>query len=259
MSATMQRQPRPTERQLRLPDSPTLLEEINLPPELASTFSGTTVTIQVFAEEKAMTRRIDIKDVVSDSPSLIDRDGAVWNDYRPVRVVFTDTKSSAWRIPRNWLDRGPEESGPGAPVPSEMVFAESISLPTEWDLSDINIPPITARRSVGYVQSVEVRIAPSGEQRVFWRDPDGHPWRIPHNWRRRRILLPNREVLVSQGVPEKVAAECAGTIVSVNYHPGSLCCLPDQYRFRDGFGRKWPVRIADCVVVGYGDGPEFHA
>jgi len=48
----------------------------------------------------------------------------------------------------------------------------------------------------------------------------------------------------------------SGKVVSVNYHPGSLCCLPDGYRFRDGHGGKWPVRAAECVLIGYGDREE---
>jgi hypothetical protein len=47
-----------------------------------------------------------------------------------------------------------------------------------------------------------------------------------------------------------MAEEFADRIVTVNYHPGSLRCLPDGYRVRDGQGGKWPVRADDCVVVG---------
>jgi hypothetical protein len=72
-------------------------------------------------------------------------------------------------------------------------------------------------------------------------------------------MLPSREVLASQGIPEDVAGDYAGMIVSVNYHPGSLCCLRDQYRFRDSDGNRWPVRISDCKLIGYGDQPEFRA
>ena len=38
----------------------------------------------------------------------------------------------------------------------------------------------------------------------------------------------------------------------VNYHPGSRCCLPEQYRFYDDAGRKYPVFIRDCILLGYG-------
>ena len=68
-----------------------------------------------------------------------------------------------------------------------------------------------------------------------------------------RVKLPKADVLVSQGMPDDVAKEYAGKIVSVNYHPGSLCCLPRHYRFRDAAGNRWPVRIRDCVLVGLGD------
>ena len=71
------------------------------------------------------------------------------------------------------------------------------------------------------------------------------------------MMLPDKNTLVAQGIPNDVAAECGSTIVSVNYHFGSLCCLPEHYRFRDGRGGKWPIRIEDCTVVGFGNGPKF--
>ena len=64
--------------------------------------------------------------------------------------------------------------------------------------------------------------------------------------------MPKYDVLVSQRIPLEVAEKFAETIVSVNYHPGSLCCRRDCYRFRDSHGNRWPVRIFDCSVVGYG-------
>ena len=64
------------------------------------------------------------------------------------------------------------------------------------------------------------------------------------------------EVLAAQDVPPEIAAKFSEQVVTVNYHPGSMCCLPRQYRFRDGEGGRWPVRVEDCVLVGYGDAEE---
>ena len=88
--------------------------------------------------------------------------------------------------------------------------------------------------------------------KVLWRDASGKAWRIPHDWRRRRIRLPAYDVLLENDVPPDVAEEFAGKAVSVNYPPGSLCCLPDGYRFRDGHGGRWPIRAIDCLLLGYG-------
>src|SRR5215813_2190004 len=208
---------------IRFPNSATLLEEVNLPPKVVRSVIGRTVTIKILPEEKAMSRRVDVKNIVpDDSPFLIDDDGACWVDYRPVRVRFADQGGRVWRVPRSWADRVPDgSSNLRLPVSNDLVLTETLNLPTEWDLTDINIPPITAHRSGGYVVSVEVRISRGGSVRVLWRDPDGKKWRIPHDWRRRRVMLPDRETLVSQGIPDDVAAEYAFKIVSVNYHPGS--------------------------------------
>ena len=103
---------------------------------------------------------------------------------------------------------------------------------------------------------IEVRVAPGEIPKVFWKGPSGRMWRIPNDWRRRRIKLPNRDGLLRNNFPLYVAEEFGGRIVAVNYHPGSLCCLSDEYRVRDGQGGKWPVKVADCVVVGFGDEAE---
>ena len=104
-----------------------------------------------------------------------------------------------------------------------------------------------------------VSVAPGEIPKVFWKGPSGKAWRIPHDWRRRRIRLPTCEGLLENNLPQDIAEEFGGRIVAVNYHPGSLCCLHDGYRVRDGRGGKWPVRAADCVVVGFGDETERHA
>ena len=87
----------------------------------------------------------------------------------------------------------------------------------------------------------------------------GKAWRVPHDWRRRRIRLPDCGGLLRNGLPPDIAEELGGRIVEVNYHPGSLCCLRGGYRVRDGRGGRWPVGAADCVVVGFGDEAERYA
>ena len=59
--------------------------------------------------------------------------------------------------------------------------------------------------------------------------------------------------LVAEGVPTEVAESHAGKVVSVDYHPGSLCCMPEHFRFRDEEQNRWPVKIQDCVLLGYGN------
>lgn len=245
----------PESVQIRLPDDPFLLEEVNLPDEMTRTLAGKTVAVDLFPEEEAGTRRVERDDY----PLLIDREGNYWNDYRPLRALYTGNDGRVWHLPRRWVPGQPENIEPAVALEStvsqEIAFTESFQLPTPWDMLDINIP-LERGSGIVAVVKVEVRISPPHSVRVFWRDAKGTVWRLPHDWRRRRIQLPTKEVLAVQGVPAEVAAECAHRILSVNYHPGSLCCLPEQYRFRDGNGRKWPVRIKDCLVLGYGNADE---
>ncbi len=114
---------------------------------------------------------------------------------------------------------------------------------------------MTAGKPVG----VSVTLVAGSPPQVIWTDGEGRAWRIPHEWRRRRVRLPSCDILVAQGVPDFVAKEYARRIVSVNYHPGSLCCMPDRYRFRPESGGRYPVRIADCELIGYGDDEEYRA
>ena len=130
---------------------------------------------------------------------------------------------------------------------------ETLHLPSMWDLSDINIDLGAASAAAGKPTTIEVHAAPNQQVRGLWRDSSGRAWRIPHDWRKRRVLLPAYGLLLENNVPPDVAEEFAGKAVSVNYHPGSLCCLPDGYRFRDGQGGRWPIRAIDCLLLGYGD------
>jgi len=72
-------------------------------------------------------------------------------------------------------------------------------------------------------------------------------------------MLPGYGLLVSQGILPEVAEEYAGTVVSVDYHPSSLCCLRGGYRFHGSEGNLWEVRKQDCIVLGHGDAQEHRA
>lgn len=247
-----------SQQQFTLPSETYRLEEINMPSGLASELAGKTVTVKVAPEEEAMTRQITKIDPAEELVFITDPQGITWNDYWPVRVSFRDPQGRLWRIPRHWLTQGaaPLKEEDRYEVIEEVVWREMLHLPTYWDLCDVNIQPQFAWRAAGNAWDVSVRARPRQQVEVAWQDSEGKTWRIPHDWRRRRVRLPGYERLLENDVPQDVAGEFAGKVVSVNYHPGSLCCLPDGYRFRDGHGGKWPVRAADCVLMGYGDEEE---
>jgi hypothetical protein len=104
----------------------------------------------------------------------------------------------------------------------------------------------------GQVAIVKVRGNPGKPIKVSWQDNSGRLWRIPHDWRLRRIRLPGYDVLISNEIDPEVARGYAEEEVSVNYHPGSRCCLPDTYRSRDCVDHRWAVKMSDCVLLGYG-------
>lgn len=237
---------------LVLPGERLRLEEANLPPKLAASLAGQTVSVQILPEEEARTRRVDPQ---VETSMWRDPKGNYWNDFQPVRVLFVGSDGKQWRLPRRWLNPPDNASVPDVPdhVTRAATWQEELHLPSRWDLEEINIDFMEAVKAAGRTAVVEVHIAPRRPVKVLWRDNSGAIWRIPHDWRRRRIRLPDRATLVSQGIPAEVAEAYAGKIVSVNYHPGSLCCLPDGYRFRDGDGGKWEVKMRDCLLLGYGD------
>jgi hypothetical protein len=248
---------------LTLPLEAFRLEELNLPPDLARTLVGKTVEVEVWPEELPHTRRLEPGRTGEAVPFQRDPDGSLWNDYCPIRVNFGDTAGKMWRLPRRWVEAPAAVNEPYIdsfyPVSQEVIFSEGVHLPSVWDLLEINIPIEEAVEIGGQQTVVEVRLAPHEPVKVFWRDSNGRVWRIPHNWRRRRIRLPGRDVLVSQGVPDEVAERFGNQAVSVNFHPGSLCCLEEQYRFRDEEGNRWPVYIRDCTILGFGDAAEHHS
>ena len=80
----------PTKQQLRLPDEAFRLEEANLPAELALSLAGRMLMVEVLPEEPPASRQVE----PDDFPLLIDPDGNYWNDYRPVRVLYRDSKGA---------------------------------------------------------------------------------------------------------------------------------------------------------------------
>jgi hypothetical protein len=241
------------ETRLTLPSERYRLEEINLAPALAASLEGKTITVKILPAEEAGTRRVD---PVVESSWWVDPEGTYWNDFQPLRVLFTDPDGRVWRLRRRWLRPIQPEPRLDAicPVFQAAIWQEQMNMPTEWDIQEVNVGLIEARRICGSVAVVQAHANPGEPVKVFWRDSSGALWRIPHDWRRRTIKLPGYDLLVSQEIDPYVAREYAGAVVSVNYHPGSFCCLPDAYRFRDREGNRWPVRIQDVVLLGYGDG-----
>ena len=247
-------------RIITLPTERFRLEEINLPGELVDSLLGRTVAVQVIPEAPAGKYRFEGKQIPVDVPLCIDAQGRTWNDYWPMRVMYKDERNRTWRFPRYWLTAGNtyqdecryEVTGP-------VTWTEQIHMPSEWDLGDINFDLDSAWEAHGKPTLIEVRAAPNSTVQVFWRNSTGRIYRIPSNWRRRRVKLPAAAVLMHNGVPSDIAEEFGDTMVSVNYHPGSLCCLPDGYRFRDAFGDRWQVAKADCILLGYGDKEEMLA
>jgi hypothetical protein len=244
-----------------LPSEKFRLEEINMPEELAATLAGQTVDAEALPEAEAGTQRLDLDNLPDGLPFLVGDDGTARNGYWPARVLYTDASGRTWRLPRHWLTEGvsPVIEASRYEVTHESSWLESWCPPTWWDLQDVNIDEIPAEDGERGAASVEVSVAPGEVPKVRWKGPSGKAWRIPHDWRRRRIRLPDCEWLLRNGLPLDVAEEFGGRIVAVNYHPGSLCCLSGGYRLRDGRGGKWPVRAVDCVVVGFGDEMERYA
>jgi len=208
-----------------------------------------------------MTRRLDLHNPPKGLPVLIDTEGAAWNDYWPERVILTDASGGTWRLPRHWFSEGvsPVIEASRYEVTQELSWFEILQPPTWWDLCDINISDKAVSEGARGIAEIEVSVAPGEITKAFWKDPFGKVWRIPHDWRRRRVKLPDCDGLLRNNLPQDIADEFGGRIVAVNYHPGSLCCLVDGYRVRDGRGGKWPVRTADCMVVGFGDEMERYA
>ena len=245
-------------RQFTLPSERFRLEEVNMPEELAASLAGRTVAVKVLPEMPSRTLRIDLDNPPVGVSVLVDDDGTAWNDDWPARVIYTDLEGREWRLPRHWLSDGVSPVIPASRylVANASHWTEIWVPPTLWDLGDINIRDVPGDDGRLGPPEIKVRVAPGEIPKVFWLGPSGTMWRIPHDWRRRRIKLPDRDGLLRNSLPEDIAEEFGGRIVAVNYHPRSLCCLSDGYRVRDEQGGKWPVKATDCMVVGFGDETE---
>jgi hypothetical protein len=247
--------------QIVLPREQFRLEEINMPEELACALAGQAVAVEVLPEEPPLARRFDLDDPPVGLPMLIDQESVLWNDHWPMRVVYEHPCGRVWSLPRHWLSVGvsPVIEVSRYEVTHESSWVESWCPPTWWDLWDVNIQEVPEPKGMRGPGDIEVNVAPGEVPRVFWKGSSGKLWRIPHDWRRRRIRLPDCDGLLRNSLPQDIAEQFGNRIVAVNYHPGSLCCMSDGYRVRDGRGGKWPVRAADCVVVGFGDETERFA
>jgi hypothetical protein len=247
------------EQTIDLPSDSAQLEEANLPRDLAIALTGKTKLVELLWEKSPDVRRGE----PWDTDMLIDPGGKWWSEYYPLQVFFRDDCGKVWRLPRHLVSSNFDCLQPWTPQPDpeyrvtfQHTLFESIHLPSFWDLLEINIPRELAIVAAGKPTKVQVRLSPGSPVRVTWSAPMGIEYVIPHTWRRRRVQLPDRGRLTEEGVPDEVAAIYAGRIVSVNYHPGSLCCLLEHYRFRDEQGARWPVKIRDCFLIGYGDANE---
>jgi hypothetical protein len=76
-----------SEASLTLPAEPYRLEEVNLSPTLAASLAGQTVTVRILPEEEVFTRRVNPN---AESSAWLDPEGNYWNDYQPLRILFTD-------------------------------------------------------------------------------------------------------------------------------------------------------------------------
>ena len=114
--------------QLALPNEKFRLEEINVPEDLAAALAGRTVAVEVLPEEPPMTRRLDLHNLPKGLPILIDPEGAAWNDYWPIRVLYRDAGGRAWRLPRHWLSEGvsPVVEASRYEVTQELSWFESL-------------------------------------------------------------------------------------------------------------------------------------
>jgi len=250
------------EQTIKLPSDAAQLVEANLPRDLATALAGKEQPVALLWEKAPQIRRAE----PWDTEYLIDPEGKCWSEHYPLQVFFRDDCGKVWRLPRHWVGGTFDWLQPPTPQPDsdyrvagQHVLEESLHLPSFWDLLEINIPRELAMAAAGKPTKVQVRLSPGSPVRVTWSAPAAIQYVIPHTWRRRRVQLPERGRLTEGGVPDETAAIYAGRVVSVNYHPGSLCCLLEQYRFRDEQGNRWPVKIQDCFLVGYGDADEHSA
>ena len=197
---------------IALPSKRFRLEEVNMPEELASALAGRAVDIEILPEVPSGTRRLDLADLPEGLPFLMGDDGIAWNGYWPARVLYTGADSRVWRLPRPWLTEGawPVIDASRYEVTHRLGWLEVWSPPTWWDLWDINVHDMPVAKGRRGAACIEVSVALGGIPTALWRSPSGNLWRIPHDWRRRRIRLPDCEGLLRNGLPLHIAGDSAG-------------------------------------------------
>ena len=218
---------------LAIPSTKFPLAEANLPPALVESLANTFLEVHLI-------------------PGTRDR---------AKRAVF-EAGGRTWFLPRRYLE--PVSMEPPLDqihrVTREVIFPEDLMLPTEQDLLEQNIPGEAASPLALTRVTALVRLAPDTPAVVTVQDPSGNVWRIPHEWRRRNILLPSLEILIAEEIPKAVAERLSGQVLPANFHPGSACCLSSYYRvFDEETGVKWHVPITACEVVGLGSALEHGA
>ena len=224
-----------TTKQIILPSEKFRLEEINLPEELATSLAGREITVDVLPEEPPLTRRFDLNDLPDGLPILIDEEGVAWNAYSPPRVLYTDAGGRVWRLPRHWLSDGvsPVVDASRYEVTDELCWHES-------GPADV-VGPVrhkhTGEALAGCMEKFGFKLALRRRNRQGLLE---RPVRVGVEDSPRLAATAHqaarlRRVAAKQPAQD-IAEEFGGRIVAVNYHPGSLCCLSDGYRVRDGRG-----------------------
>jgi hypothetical protein len=183
------------------------------------------------------------------------------NQHRSKRAIF-EAGGRTWFLPRRYLE--PVSLEPPLDqiysVTREVIFPEDLLLPTDQDLLEQNFSEEAASRLALTRVTALVRLAPDSPAVLTVQDPGGNLWRIPHEWRRRRVLLPSSEILIAEEIPKSIAERLGGRVLPANFHPGSACCLSSYYRvFDEETGVKWHVPITACKVVGLGNALEHAA
>lgn len=167
---------------------------------------------------------------------------------KPVQRFKPRSDGREWRLPRHWLPVGVSPVIPASRYEAmhESSWMESWILPTLWNLGDMNIQDVPGPDGGLGAPEVEVRVSPGEIAKVLWCGPSGRAWRIPHDWLRRRVKLPGSEGVLRNNLPLDIAEAFANKIVTVNYHPGSLCCLCLQIFCRQHMAVQGTGHSKDC-------------
>jgi len=149
-------------QQFTLPSSVHLLEEANLPADLARSLAGQSVVVKVLAEESyAYRERPDRKDYL-----LAKGDGDSWNAYQPTRILFKDADGRSWCLPRSWLGTAHWESQVNwtcSDIEGIATLIEGVNLPSFWDCwkSTSQRPKHSRLRASGHLSRSDSALANS--------------------------------------------------------------------------------------------------